>query len=148
MQQFKRISREDYYMSMALLTSKRSTCGRKQVGAVVIKDGRLIAVGYNGSLPNQPHCANHCNMNEGCTHAVHAEANLISYCAKHGIPLNGTSLYITLSPCLKCAELIIQTGFKEVVYYEFYRDDSGLKLLIENEVPLVYHKPESVLIIK
>lgn len=128
----KRISREKYLMEVAKLTSIRSTCPKKSVGAVLAFDNRIIATGYNGVLPNYDHAL---SMDEnGITHTVHAEANLISFCAKNGIATNKATLYVTLSPCEKCAELLIQSGIKEVVYLEQYRDVSGLVKLESNEV--------------
>jgi len=127
-----RISREEYFVDVAELTAKRSTCPKKQVGAVLTLDNRVIATGYNGVLPNQKHDK---GMDEkGITHTVHAEANLISFCARHGIKTEGTVLWVTLSPCEKCAELLIQSGIKEVIYLESYRDVKGLDKLIDNGV--------------
>ena len=127
-----RISREEYFMEVAKLTAYRSTCPKKSVGAILIKDNRIIATGYNGVLPHIDH--NKGIDEAGKTHTVHAEANLISFCAKKGIPTEGTVLYTTLSPCDKCAELIIQSGIESVVYLEAYRDHSGTGKLIRNKI--------------
>ena len=122
-----RISREQYFISIALLTAKRSTCLKKQVGAVLVKEGRIIATGYNGVLPGDDHSS---GMDEdGITHTVHAEANIIAFCAKNGISTDNSVLYTTLSPCEKCAELIVQSGIGEITYIEKYRDSSGLQIL-------------------
>lgn len=127
-----RITRHEYFIEIAKLTSKRSICPRKKVGAVLVKDGRIIATGYNGVLPNEEHekAQNH----DGTSATVHAEANLISFCAKEGIPTNNTIMYSTLSPCQKCAELIIQSGISEIHYIEEYRDLEGVHTLVKNDV--------------
>jgi dCMP deaminase len=131
----KRISREEYNMEVAKLTSLRSTCPKKHVGAVLLLDNRIIATGYNGVLPNYDH--NKSMDENGVTHTVHAEANLIGFCAKNGIKTDGAVLYVTLSPCEKCAELLIQSGIKTVVYLEEYRDITGLYKLNNNEVEVL-----------
>jgi len=124
-----RITRKEYFKEATILISKRSSCLKKQVGAILVKDNRIIAQGYNGVLPNID--PSYGFDEDGVTHTVHAEANIIAFCAKHGIKTNGTTMYITLSPCEKCAELIIQAGIKNVVYLEPYRDNTG-KLVLEN----------------
>lgn len=127
-----RISRAKYLMKIAAITSERSTCPKKSVGAALALDGRIIATGYNGVLPK----ANHSEGidKDGITHTVHAEANIIAFCAKNGIATDKAILFTTLSPCEKCAELIIQAGIDGVVYLEEYRDRSGLDDLIENGI--------------
>lgn len=131
-----RIGRGEYFLDVAKLTSKRSTCPKKQVGAVLTLDNRIIATGYNGVLPNQNHEDG--IDEEGVTHTVHAEANIIAFCARHGIKTEGAILWTTLSPCDKCAELIIQSGIKEVSFIEVYRETSGLDKLVNNGV-IVYN---------
>lgn len=127
-----RISRHDYFKEVAMVTSKRSSCPKKSVGAVLVRENRIIATGYNGVLPHEKHSMG--MDSEGVTHTVHAEANIIAFCAKNGISTDGTTLYVTLSPCVKCAELIIQAGIKEVIYIEEYRDEAGIKKLIDNDI--------------
>ncbi len=127
-----RISRNELFMEIALLMSKRSACPRKQVGCVAIKDKRVIASSYNGVLPGV-------DPSEGIddddnSKTVHAEANLIAYCAREGIALKGCTLYLTLSPCEKCAELIIQSRVKEVVFKELYRCTDGIALLTQHNI--------------
>ena len=127
-----RITREQMFKEIAQVVSKRSTCSRKQVGCVLVKENRIVSIGYNGVLPNMPE-----EMGideEGNSHTVHAEANVISFCAKHGIPTEGTTLFTTLSPCEKCAELIIQAGIKEVYFMEYYRNMQGINLLLMNNI--------------
>lgn len=126
------------FMEIAQVVSKRSTCNRKHVGAVLIKDNRVIAIGYNGVLPGT-------NPDEGIdaegnSKTVHAEANIIAFCAKHGISTQGAELYITLSPCVKCSELIMQAGIKTVCYLEPYRNDEGIQLIRKNNNPIMIYK--------
>lgn len=127
-----RITREQMFIEIAQVVSKRSTCSRKRVGCVLVLDNRVIAIGYNGVLPNMPE---EMGLDEqGNSHTVHAEANVIAFCAKNGIPTNNCKMYVTLQPCEKCAELIIQAGVIEVNYLEEYRCDKGLQLLNNNNI--------------
>jgi dCMP deaminase len=133
-----RISREDMFMQIAEVVLLRSSCLKKQVGCVLVKEGRIVATGYNGVLPgDKPEDG---IDKEGITHTVHAEGNLIAFCAKKGIPTDGCILYTTLSPCENCAELIIQSGIKRVVYLEQYRERKGLDLLVKHEVQIICHQ--------
>jgi dCMP deaminase len=127
-----RISRLELFSEMAKLVSRRSSCLKKQVGAILVKENRVIAMGYNGVLAKENPLKG--MDDKGVTHTVHAEANIISFCAKNGIATEGTTMYITLSPCEKCVELIIQAGITEVVYYEEYRDYAGVQRLLENDI--------------
>lgn len=134
-----RIPRDRLFIEVAKLFSQRAICGRLKVGCVITKNSRIIATGYNGPL-NMDHgyplvaresslndCT--CDLSKPCELSIHAEANAIAYAAKYGIPLDGTTLYITHSPCLKCSELIIQAGIHKVVYDQDFRDNKGLLLL-------------------
>lgn len=128
-----RITREEMFKEIALTVSRRSSCLKKQVGALLIDDNRIIAIGYNGVLPHQhPRTGYDPTTHE--THTVHAEANIIAYCAKKGIATERCTLWVTLSPCEKCAELIIQAGISKVVYLEEYRDFTGIMKLHDNNV--------------
>ena len=130
-----RITRDEWFMGVALLTSKRSTCLRSRVGAVIVRDKRIISTGYNGSPVGMPHCTpNTCNSARRCLNTIHAEANAIAFAAKGGIPLEGTKLYCTLSPCKTCSEMIIQSGIKEVIYMHEYGNDFGLELLRQAKI--------------
>ncbi len=117
---------DEYFMAIAHVVATRSNCSRRHVAAVVVKDRHILSTGYNGT----PHGVKNC-FEGGCprcggdvksgTHleeclCVHAEQNAICQAALHGIMLNGSTIYITLSPCLTCAKLIINAGIKEVVY--------------------------------
>lgn len=132
-----RISRKALHIQTARLYGLRGTCARLQVGAVAVRDGRIIATGYNGPLAGEPHCTGeHCNVGKPCTRSVHAEANLITFCAKEGISLKEADLYITHSPCEKCVELIIASGFKKVYFADYFRTTEGLERLLENNVDI------------
>jgi dCMP deaminase len=138
-----RISRTELYIEVARLFSKRATCLRGQVGAALVHDKRIIATGYNGPPENVEHCSEHkCDLSKPCTHSVHAEANLIAFCAKHGIATNNSAIVITTCPCKKCSELIIQSGISMVVYDSDYRDDSGIALLEEAGILLIKYAPD------
>jgi len=128
----RRISREELFMEIAGLVAMRSTCERAQVGAVVVKDKRIVATGYGGAPSGQPHCTEvGCEIGPGggCIRTTHAEANIIAFAARNGLQLEGCDMYVTLSPCYTCAKLIINAGIRTVIYRDEYREDSGLKLL-------------------
>lgn len=125
----KRISRAEYFINSALLVSLRSSCERLAVGAVIVSDNRIIATGYNGPATTLKCSSPLCDPQSACTHAIHAEANAIYFAAKKGIPLQGTTIYCTHSPCKKCAEAIAQAGIIKVVYLEDYRSNEGLAFL-------------------
>jgi dCMP deaminase len=137
----KRISLDDYFMEIANTVSKRSTCIRRNIGAVIVKDKNIIATGFNGAPSNIPHCIDtFClrdkeNIPSGTQHekclAVHAEQNAIVQCAKHGHACDGATIYINCQPCILCAKLIINAGIKEVLYINDYPDKESLDLLVE-----------------
>lgn len=128
-----RISRDELLILQAMLTSLRSTCGRRQVGAILAIDGRIISSGYAGAPSGMPHCSLSClqasNALGGCTRTAHAEANAIAYAARRGLATEGATCYTTLSPCPTCAKSLINAGIVRVVYAEEYRDPSGIELL-------------------
>lgn len=124
---------------MALLTAHRGTCLRKRVGCVIAREGRVLTLGYNGAPKGLPHCLDHgciIGPDGGCTRAAHAEANAIAFAARHGIKLDGATLYVTTSPCKNCASLIINAGIQRVVFAERYRDETGLQKLVEAGVDI------------
>ena len=125
------------YMRMAVEWAKLSHCQRKQVGALIVKDGMIIADGYNGTPSGFP---NVCENEEGETHwyVLHAEANAITKLAKSNNSAQGATLYITLSPCRECAKLIHQAGIIRVVYADAYKDPSGLTFLNQAGVQTVH----------
>lgn len=115
------------FIKIAELVSYHSYAKRNKVGAILIKDNRIISIGYNGT----PHgFDNNCELNNRTKPEVlHAESNCITKCAKSNESSNNSILYVTLSPCIECAKLIIQSGIKKVYFKKKYRDNSGLMLL-------------------
>ena len=124
----KRASWDEYFMKIAIQAATRSTCDRKHVGAVIVKDKTILSTGYNGSIRNMPHCddVGHMMENDHCVATVHAEANAIIQAAKHGTAIDGADIYITASPCWNCFKLIANCGIKRIYYLEFYRDEKIL----------------------
>src|SRR3990167_9060716 len=121
-----RVPLECVFIASAGLFAKRSTCLRKQVGCVIVIDGRIVSTGYSGSLPGEPHCINtgcEIGLDGGCVRTVHAEANAILFAGRYNVSLIGSTLYTTLSPCKACSELIILAGIRTVIYRELYRID-------------------------
>jgi dCMP deaminase len=119
-------------MEVAKIFAERSTCLRKQVGCVVVRDRRIIVTAYNGAPPNMPHCGQDGALpcaDTGCENTTHAEANAIAWAARQGSSLEGCDVYTTLSPCLACAKLFIAAGVKRVWYCDEYRNADGLELL-------------------
>ena len=119
---------DDKYMQMAEIWAKNSYCKRRQVGALIVKDRMIISDGYNGTPSG---FENVCEDENGVTkpYVLHAEANAISKVAKSGNSSEGSTLYVTASPCIECAKLIIQAGITRVVYKDEYRLTDGVDLL-------------------
>ena len=123
----------DYFLSLAELAASRSHCLHRKVGAILVKDRRVIATGYNGPASGLPHCEQCRRMEPGkeledC-YAVHAEENALIQVAVHGPSTVGTTLYCTHQPCFHCAKLIIQSKVSDIYYREPYPDNRGLELL-------------------
>ena len=118
----------DYFMDIASLASTRSTCDRKRVGAVIVRDRVILTTGYNGSMAGAPHCddADHLMIYGHCTRTIHAEMNAIAQAAKNGIMIEGADLYVTARPCWNCFRVIANTGIKNVYYSEEYRPDKNI----------------------
>ena len=116
------------YLRMATIWSENSYCQRRQVGALIVKDKMIISDGYNGTPSGFP---NVCEDDNNVTHpyVLHAEANAITKIARSNNNSNGATMYVTASPCIECAKLIVQAGIKRVVYADPYRNDDGIKLL-------------------
>jgi dCMP deaminase len=120
----KRMEWDDYFMNIARMVAERSTCDRKHVGAVIVRDKNILATGYNGSVSGLDHCdeVGHMMENDHCVRTVHAEANAICQAAKNGVAIREASIYVTASPCWNCFKLIANSGIRAVYFGEFYRD--------------------------
>jgi len=116
---------DEYFMNIAKVIASRSTCDRKFVGAVIVRDKTILSTGYNGSIRKLEHCdeAGHMIENDHCVATIHAEANAILQAAKNGVSLDGGELYTTASPCWNCFKLIANAGIKTIYFGEFYRDE-------------------------
>ena len=125
------------YLEMASIWAKNSYCTRRQVGALVVKNNMIISDGYNGTPSG---FENVCEDDNGITkpYVLHAEANAITKLARSSNNSDGATIYITASPCIECAKLIIQAGIKRVVYGEKYRLTDGIELLQRAGIEVVY----------
>ncbi|WP_110926932.1 ComE operon protein 2 [Bacillus massiliglaciei] len=119
-----RISWDQYFMAQSHLLALRSTCTRLTVGATIVRDNRIIAGGYNGSIAGGTHCIDDgCYVIDGhCVRTVHAEMNALLQCAKFGVPTAGAEIYVTHFPCLQCCKSIIQAGIRAVYYAADYKN--------------------------
>ncbi|WP_040980280.1 ComE operon protein 2 [Oceanobacillus jeddahense] len=140
-----RIAWDQYFMAQSHLLALRSTCTRLMVGATIVRDKRIIAGGYNGSVSGDVHCIDEgCYVIDGhCVRTVHAEANALLQCAKFGVPTDGADVYVTHFPCLQCTKQLIQSGIKNLFYAEDYKNHPYAVQLFEEagvktqKVPLV-----------
>ncbi|HOM63979.1 MAG TPA: dCMP deaminase family protein [Dysgonamonadaceae bacterium] len=124
----KQLNLDKRYMRMALIWAENSYCKRRQVGAILVKDKMIISDGYNGTPSGFENvCEDENNMTK--PYVLHAEANAITKVARSNNSSEGATLYVTSSPCIECAKLIIQAGIKRVVYADSYRLSDGLDLL-------------------
>jgi len=136
----KRKDWHEYFMDIAEQVATRSTCDRKYIGAVIVRDKMIQSTGYNGSMRGAKHCneAGHLMENNHCVRTVHAEANAICQAARNGININNSEIYITASPCFTCFKMIVNSGIKKVYYKEFYRDERIKKFAEELGIELIY----------
>ncbi len=145
----KRIKRpnwDNYFIEVAYLVSQRSTCLRRQVGAVLVKDKRILATGYNGAPQGLAHCDQTGCLREklkvpsGQKHEIcrglHAEQNVLLQAALHGVSVKGSTLYVTCAPCSICAKMIVNAGIKEIVFVDDYPDQMALDFLKEAKIKL------------
>ncbi len=128
---------DNRYLEMAQVWAKNSYCKRRQVGALIVKDRMIISDGYNGTPSG---FENICEDENGVTkpYVLHAEANAITKVAQSGNSSQGATLYVTASPCMECAKLIIQAGIKRVVYQDQYRLMDGIELLQKAGIECVH----------
>ena len=139
-----RPSWDEYFMEIAKLAATRSTCLRREIGAVIVKDKKILSTGYNGAPTGLRHCAevgclrDKLNIPSGERHelcrAVHAEQNAIVQAASFGVSIRGATLYSTVQPCILCSKLIINARIERVVIAEGYPDELSLEMLAEAEI--------------
>lgn len=138
---------DEYFMQIVDLAKTRSTCLRRHVGALIVKDKRILASGYNGAPTGIKHCSEvgclrqQLNIPSGERHeicrAVHAEQNAIAQAAYSGTSVNGATMYVSLQPCSLCAKLMINAGIKKVVFRGNYPDELAISMLNESGIELV-----------
>jgi len=135
-----RVSWEQYFMNIAREVATRSTCSRKHVGALIVRDKVILSTGYNGSIRGMPHCDESDHMMEDghCVRTIHAEANAVIQAATHGTRIEGASIYVTASPCWSCFKMIANAGLRRVVYGEFYRDSRIFEVAEALDIELVH----------
>lgn len=155
-----RISRETMFMDMARTVACRGTCLRKQVGAVMVRNNRVVSLGYNGAPPGLPHCTdvgcgggvsriedselndgrtNYMTYPNGCTRAIHAEMNAVAFAARQGARTDDAVMYCTCATCANCAALLVSSGIKRFVYLEPYRLTAGIDLLTEAGIEVMQY---------
>ena len=142
-----RPSWETYFMDITHLVAKRSTCRRRSVGAILVKDKRILATGYNGAPSGIPHCIDigclreEMDIASGQRHelcrGIHAEQNAIIQAAFHGVSVNGASLFCTNLPCSICAKMIINAGIRKIYYLSGYADTLSREMLDEAGVEII-----------
>ena len=137
-QPHQRPSWDDYFMGITLQVAKRSTCDRARVGAIIVKDRRILTTGYNGAPAGLPHCdeIGHLLVDGHCVRTLHAEQNAIIQAAQHGVSVADGAIYVTHQPCLTCAKMIINAGLKRVVYAGAYPDANSVDFLAQAGVAL------------
>ncbi|MEE8824865.1 tRNA-specific adenosine deaminase [Lentilactobacillus sunkii] len=128
----KRIKWDQYFMMQAVLLASRSTCERLSVGAVIVRDKRIIAGGYNGSVAGDDHCIDvGCYLEDGhCVRTIHAEMNAILQCAKLGESTDNAEIYVTDFPCLQCTKMLLQAGITKINYLRNYHNNDYAQKLI------------------
>lgn len=138
-----RPSWDSYFMQIAHLVKTRATCPRRQVGAVIVRDRRILATGYNGAPRGLSHCPeggpendwpNGCMRAGHCIRSLHAEQNALLQAAFIGVACEGASIYVTCQPCNSCAKMILNAGITKVIYEGDYPDDFSLELFREGEL--------------
>ncbi len=137
---------DEYFLEIARLVSKRSTCLRRKVGALVVKDRRILATGYNGTPSGIKHCSETGCLREklkvpsGERHelcrGLHAEQNVLLQASLHGVSLRDSTLYVTNQPCIICTKMIINAGIKEVVMTDHYPDSMAVQFLREAKIKI------------
>ena len=134
-----RLNWDEYFMSIALLASCRSPCERLHVGSVIVKNNRIISMGYNGFIGGAPHISRVIDNHEQSI--IHSEINAITDCAKRGASLSDAKMYVTHYPCLNCFRSIAASNIKEIVYLNDYNNDEMVAILA-NDATIMVRKLE------
>jgi dCMP deaminase len=123
-----------YFIEIAKVVAKRSTCDRARVGAVFVRNRRILTTGYNGSPSGLPHCddVGHLIIDGHCVRTIHAEANAIIQAALHGVSVQEAICYVTHFPCLNCTKMLINSGIKRIVYFNDYNVDENALAFLRN----------------
>ena len=134
-----RASWDEYFMRIAREVATRSTCDRKFVGAVIVRDKSILATGYNGSIRGLPHCSEEGHLMEDghCVRTIHAEANAVIQAARNGVRIEAADIYVTASPCFSCFKMCANAGIKRIMFGEFYRDERIFELAQKLAIELV-----------
>lgn len=137
---------DEYFLNIAQVVSTRSTCPRRAVGAVLVRDRQILSTGYNGSPRGLAHCTDvGCLMVEGhCVRTSHAEMNAIAQAALHGVAVKGATLYCTDKPCLICTKLLINAGIVKLVYVREYPDTIADEMLCEAGIDVVRYEHDEI----
>ena len=130
-----RLNWDDYFMSVAVLASQRSPCSRLNVGSVVVKNNRLISMGYNGYIPGAPHISRVQDNHEQSI--IHSEINAITDCARRGVSLEGAKIYVTHYPCINCFRSIASCGIKEIYYHDDYNNNPIVQELANDSTIMI-----------
>lgn len=144
----KRLGWQEYFMSVAHLISRRATCSRGHIGAVIVRENNILSTGYNGAPSGLPHCnESNCRIyrsihpdgtvEENCVNTIHAEINAIAQAAKHGVSIKDSDIYITASPCIHCLKVLINVGIKTIYYDKPYKIEHIAELLRLSGIRLV-----------
>lgn len=143
-----RPSWDHYFMDITSLVATRSTCMRRQVGAILVKERNILATGYNGVPSGITHCdvqgcqREKLNVPSGQRHelcrGLHAEQNSIIQAARHGINIDGSTLYCTTMPCIICTKMLINAGIKAIIYAEGYPDESAREMISETGITVIH----------
>lgn len=144
--EYVRIPWDQYFMSQSVMLALRSTCTRLEVGATLVKDKRVIAGGYNGSVSGDDHCIDEgCYVVDGhCIRTIHAEMNALLQCAKLGVSTDGAEIYVTHFPCLHCTKAILQAGIQKIYYlHDYHNNTYALELIKHVGVEIEQVKLES-----
>ena len=131
---------DNYFIKIAATVAERSTCNRAHVGAVLVRDKRILTTGFNGSPSGLPHCdtAGHLLVDGHCIRTIHAETNAIIQAALHGVSTKGATCYVTHFPCINCTKTLINAGVTRIVYSNDYRvDEHAMNFITETGVEIM-----------